>query len=79
MHYVVKPIRSGGVGIGREKGVAIGSELTFLDTPAANPAAIALAERHGMKPVFETARMYTKGSPAGRIDRCFGVTTFELG
>jgi hypothetical protein len=28
MHYVVKPIRSGGVGLGREKGVAIGSELT---------------------------------------------------
>ena len=28
MHYVVKSIRSGGVGIGREKGVAIGSELT---------------------------------------------------
>ena len=36
-------------------------------------------ERHGTEPVFETARMYTKGSPAGRIDRCFGVTTFELG
>ncbi len=51
----------------------------FLDTPAAKPAAIELAERHGMKPVFETARMYTKGLPAGWIDRCFGVTTFELG
>jgi Acetyltransferase (GNAT) domain len=51
----------------------------FLDTPEANPAAIELAKRHGMEPVFETARMYTKGSPAGRIDRCFGVTTFELG
>ena len=51
----------------------------FLDTPEANPAAIELAKRHGMEPVFETARMYTKGFPAGRIDRCFGVTTFELG
>ncbi|MGO9719128.1 MAG: GNAT family N-acetyltransferase, partial [Methylocella sp.] len=51
----------------------------FLDTPEANPAAIELAKRHGMEPVFETARMYTKGSPAERIDRCFGVTTFELG
>ena len=30
----------------------------FLDTPEANPAAIALAERHNMTPVFETARMY---------------------
>ncbi|WOJ89048.1 GNAT family N-acetyltransferase [Methylocapsa polymorpha] len=51
----------------------------FLDTPEANPAAIELAKRHGMEPVFETARMYTKGSPAGRIDRCFGVTSFEIG
>jgi ribosomal protein S18 acetylase RimI-like enzyme len=51
----------------------------FLDTPEANPAAIALAERHGMTPVFETARMYKNGSPAMRRDRCFGVTTFELG
>ena len=51
----------------------------FFDTPEANPAAIELAKWHGMEPVFETARMYTKGAPAGRIDRCFGVTTFELG
>ena len=51
----------------------------FLDTPEANPAAIKLAKRHGMEPVFETARMYTKGLPPGQIDRCFGVTTFELG
>ena len=33
----------------------------FLDTPEANPAAIALAERHTMRPVFETARMYKNG------------------
>jgi hypothetical protein len=46
----------------------------FLDTPEANPAAVALAERN-----VETARMYKNGSPAMRLDRCFGVTTFELG
>jgi ribosomal protein S18 acetylase RimI-like enzyme len=51
----------------------------FLDTPEANPAALALAERHGMAPVFETARMYRNGAPEMRLDRCFGVTTFELG
>ena len=51
----------------------------ILDTPGANPAAIDLAKRHGMESVFETARMYTKGPPQGRMDRCFGVTTFELG
>lgn len=51
----------------------------ILDTPQANPAAIALAKRHGMAPVFETARMYTSGCREKRLDRCFGVTTFELG
>jgi hypothetical protein len=30
----------------------------FLDVPQPNAAAVALAERHGMTPCFETARMY---------------------
>ncbi|MBG0803158.1 GNAT family N-acetyltransferase [Methylocystis sp. H4A] len=51
----------------------------FLDTPEANAAAIALAQRRQMTAVFDTARMYTEGPPPGRIDRCYGVTTFELG
>ncbi len=51
----------------------------FLDTPEANPAAVALAARHAMAPAFETARMYRNGAPRMRLDRCFGVTTFELG
>jgi Acetyltransferase (GNAT) domain len=51
----------------------------FLDTPKANPAAVALAARYGMAPVFETARMYKNGSPEMRLERCFGITTFELG
>ena len=51
----------------------------FLDTPEANPAAVALAAHHAMALVFETARMYKNGAPEMRLDRCFGVTTFELG
>jgi ribosomal protein S18 acetylase RimI-like enzyme len=51
----------------------------YLDTPEVNPAAIALAERHGMRPMFETARMYTKIAPALPHERIFGITTFELG
>jgi hypothetical protein len=51
----------------------------FLDTPEANAAAVALAQRFRMTPVFETARMYKNGAPEMRLDRCFGVTTFELG
>ncbi len=34
-------------------------DTIYLDVPAPNTAAIRLAERHGMKPIFETARMYT--------------------
>jgi hypothetical protein len=58
---------------------SVGAGPVFLDTPEPNRAAVALAERHGMTPVFETARMYTKGAPAVDLGRVFGVTTFELG
>lgn len=51
----------------------------FLDTPAVNPAALDLAQRHNMAAVFETARMYTRESPDLPMNRLFGVTTFELG
>jgi len=54
-------------------------EPIFLDTPEANSAAVALAKFHGMKKVFETARMYTKGEPDLPLNRCFGITTLELG
>jgi GNAT superfamily N-acetyltransferase len=54
-------------------------EAIFLDTPDANPDAIELARKRGMHPVFETARMYTQGSPNERIGQCYGVTTLELG
>jgi len=32
-----------------------------------------------LKPVFETARMYTGPDPAIDLAKLFGVTTFELG
>jgi hypothetical protein len=54
-------------------------EPVFLDVPEANPAAVALAEHHGMRKVFETARMYTKFEPEISLERTFGVATFELG
>jgi len=51
----------------------------FLDTPAINPAAIALAERHGMTVSFQTARMYLGEAPEFPSERLFGITSFELG
>ena len=56
-----------------------GDGEVFLDVPAVNREAVALAEALGLRPVFETARMYTGAIPPLRIDRVFGVTSFELG
>ncbi|CCE00992.1 GNAT family N-acetyltransferase [Bradyrhizobium sp. STM 3809] len=57
----------------------IGATEVFVDVPAINPEAVALAESLGLRPVFETARMYTGPIAPLRIERVFGVTTFELG
>lgn len=54
-------------------------QTVALDTPEVNPLALALARRHGMTAVFETARMYTGPAPALPLDRLYGVTSFELG
>jgi GNAT superfamily N-acetyltransferase len=55
-----------------------GGEI-FLDVPGINEDAVALAQDLGLSPVFETARMYTGAIPPLRLERVFGVTTFELG
>lgn len=51
----------------------------FLDTPENNPAALALAERHGMTEVFGCARMYYGPAPELPWANIFGISTFELG
>jgi GNAT superfamily N-acetyltransferase len=51
----------------------------YLDVPEVNPAALRLAERFGLQPSFETARMYTQGRPPGDTSLVYGVTTLELG
>ncbi len=56
-----------------------GGETLYLDVPEPNEAAVALAQRYGLAPVFETARMYTGDKPEIDIARVYGVTTFELG
>jgi ribosomal protein S18 acetylase RimI-like enzyme len=54
-------------------------DTVYLDVPLPNADAVALAERHRMRSVFETARMYTGAAPACALERVFGVTSFELG
>jgi len=54
-------------------------EEIVLDVPEPNEAALALAERHDLSPVFETARMVRGVPPASRLGSIFGITTFGLG
>jgi hypothetical protein len=54
-------------------------EPVFLDCPEPNRSATELATRHGLSPVFETARMYRGPAPALPLSRIYGMTTFELG
>jgi hypothetical protein len=58
---------------------SVGGGEIFLDVPGINRDAVALAQDLGLAPVFETARMYTGAIAPLRLDRVFGVTSFELG
>jgi hypothetical protein len=51
----------------------------FLDLPEPNQAAVQLAVRFGLSPVFETARMYRGVRPDLPLTRTYGIATFELG
>ena len=57
----------------------VGGGEIFLDVPGTNVEAIALAQDFGLAPVFETARMYTGAIAPLRLERVFGVASFELG
>lgn len=61
------------------KASASEEETIYLDVPNVNQVAVALAQRHSMAPVFETARMYTHQQPDIPLDKVFGVTSFEIG
>ena len=54
-------------------------EPILLDVPEINPQAVALAQRQGMTPVFETARMVVGPEPDLPYSEIFGVTSYELG
>lgn len=57
----------------------VGKSKIYLDVPEVNNKAVALARKYHMKPMFETARMYTKKAPKIDLQKIFGVTTFEVG
>lgn len=59
--------------------IASGEGEVFLDVPEPNRDAVALVESCGLKPVFETARMYAGPIRPVALDRVVGVTSFEVG
>jgi ribosomal protein S18 acetylase RimI-like enzyme len=89
---VIRPCREGfkiGPLVGDDRAAAeavfdaliatVGAGEVYLDLPEPNREAQALALSRGLKPVFETARMYKGQVRDVAIQRIFGVTTFELG
>lgn len=58
---------------------AIPGKPVFIDVPEPNAAAVELASRRGLRPVFETARMYKGPPPDVALDATYGITSFELG
>ncbi|MEW2164711.1 GNAT family N-acetyltransferase [Streptomyces sp. NPDC007084] len=50
-----------------------------IDVPESNAPAVALVEKLGLAPSFETARMYTGPVRPFALERVHGVTTLELG
>lgn len=51
----------------------------FLDIPEVNHDALELVNKYRMKPMFKTARMYTRKEPEINLNKVFGITSFELG
>lgn len=81
--YKIGPLFAAGLPAARELYqaclAAVPGATVFLDIPMQNPAAVALAAEFNAQYVFECGRMYYGPPPVHRLDRVFGVTTFELG
>lgn len=61
----------------RQLAAAVDGEIA-IDVPAARSDFIAMLTRAGLRPGFETTRMYL-GEPIALAPELFGVTTLELG
>ena len=57
---------------------AAGSPI-YVDIPEPNNRAEALISGFGLRPVFETARMYKGPAPTLPLEKVYGITTLELG
>jgi GNAT superfamily N-acetyltransferase len=82
--YKIGPLFANDVSIAQNLIAALVGEIPLgsiiiVDVPEPNHNAVALAEQLELKVVFTTARMYCGTAPIVKIDKIFGITTFELG
>jgi GNAT superfamily N-acetyltransferase len=58
---------------------SVPEETIYFDVPEPNKKAMEIAKRYHMNVMFKTIRMYSLKEPDIRLDRVYGVTSFELG
>ena len=58
---------------------SVPEETIYLDVPEPNTKAMEIAKKYHMNVMFKTIRMYSLKEPDIRLDRVYGVTSFELG
>jgi len=81
--YKICPLFADNVNIAEELYKAclnsVVGEPLYMDVPTINQGALNIIKKYDAKYVFECARMYYGKSPDIKIDKVYGVTTFELG
>ncbi|MFC7534678.1 GNAT family N-acetyltransferase [Actinoplanes sp. GCM10030250] len=78
----VGPLFADDVGVAESLLAALSTDYempVLIDVPGSNPEAAKLVERLGLEPSFETARMYTGGTPEVDVSGIYGITSLELG
>ncbi len=58
---------------------SVPDETIYLDVPEQNKKAIEIAKKYSMTVMFKTIRMYSREEPKIKIEKVYGVTSFELG
>ena len=58
---------------------SVPEETIYLDVPEPNKKAMEIAKKYHMNVMFKTIRMYSRKEPDIRLDRVYGVTSFEFG
>ncbi len=56
-----------------------GNAAIAIDIPEPNTAAVAIAERFGLKRGFDTMRLYSKAVPDLPLEHSFGIASYEFG